>query len=255
MPSTSAAAFAASPRWPSSELRARRRLRRSEPASPAIAPIPCAGGLRDALFAGAFLAVAITTTSVDQARRRMLPLAHRRDRDDDRIAVELRVRLAGSSASGPSAGLNTMDVASVSAATIDWCAASRVRSDSGTPSVSTMRSDTSRPASRRACCTRRTRSRAVPSASSSGVTSMSSTTTPAPTAERGARPVAGDDEPQRVLPACSAMPPATTSSPILRPVARLDRLDHLLRSARRGAARAPPARPAARTWRRTRRRR
>jgi hypothetical protein len=51
-----------------------------------------------ALLAGAFLAVAITSTSVDQTRRRMLPLSRRRggdvanDRDRDRLAVELVAR-------------------------------------------------------------------------------------------------------------------------------------------------------------------
>ena len=44
--------------------------------------------------------------------------------------------------------------------------------------VSAIRSETSRPASRRACWTARTRSRARPSAASSGVTSVSSTTKP-----------------------------------------------------------------------------
>ncbi len=84
--------------------------------------------------------------------------------------------------------------------------------DSEPATVSLIRSETSRSASRRACWTARTRSRARPSAASSGVTAVSSTTKPPP----GSIPIAdaSSSEPATVSrvnsPSCSASPPAVT---------------------------------------------
>ena len=81
--------------------------------------------------------------------------------------------------------------------------------------VSAIRSVTSSPASRRACWTARTRSRARPSSASSGVTTVSSTTNPLP----ASMPVAESpvSEPTTVSstnsPSTSSSPPAVTLTP------------------------------------------
>ena len=108
--------------------------------------------------------------------------------------------------------------------------------------VSAIRSETSRPASRRACWTARTRSRATPSASSSGVSAVSSTTKPPP----GSTPVAESSPPPATVssvysPSCSTRPPAVTvpssatdQSPDFD---ALDRGLHVLAQPRAGGAR------------------
>ena len=94
-------------------------------------------------------------------------------------------------------------------------------------SVSAIRSETSSPASRRACWTARTRSRARPSAASSGVTAVSRTTNPPPRQHaesrcrrRRSRPRSRGCTPPRRAPArrrsrCRRRPPTSrrTSSP------------------------------------------
>ena len=73
----------------------------------------------------------------------------------------------------------TTSTARVSLASIAPCScAAAATAGSSEASVRTMRSPTASPASRRTCCTERTRSRATPSRASSGVTSRSSTTNP-----------------------------------------------------------------------------
>src|SRR6478735_1465942 len=104
------------------------------------------------------------------------------------------------------------EVASVSSAIrASWVRAA-ARVPAGPAIVRLMRSLTCRPASLRACWTARTRSRAVTSASSSGVTAVSRATKP----PRGSMPieVSSSDEPATVSraysPSTSASPPAVT---------------------------------------------
>ena len=108
--------------------------------------------------------------------------------------------------------------------------------------VSAIRSETSRPASRRACWTARTRSRARPSAASSGVTSVSRTTKPPLRQHAGRRTAVGGagDGLEGVLPLLQRQP-AGRDGAVLgdRPVARLRALDRdldVLAQARPGGA-------------------
>ena len=114
--------------------------------------------------------------------------------------------------SAPSAATTSYDVARVSAVIRSRWVVAAATTSGAPPMVSAIRSETSRPASRRACWTARTRSRASPSAASSGVTAVSSTTKP----PLRSTPVelASSVEPATVSrvysPSCSTRPPAVT---------------------------------------------
>ena len=125
-----------------------------------------------------------------------------------------------------------------------WCATVASQTAGEPVTVSEIRSLTSSPASRRACCTARTTSRATPSAASSGVTSVSRTTNPPPGRTAVAREpgrAALDDGVEGVLALdeleahrSSTVPSsATDQSPDLR---ALDRGLHLAAEARPGGA-------------------
>ena len=110
--------------------------------------------------------------------------------------------------------------------------------------VSAIRSVTSSPASRRACWTARTRSRARPSSASSGVTTVSSTTNPPPASMPVAESpdVRADDGLERVLTLDQRQPAGGHADAVLgdhAPVAGLRRLDrglHVLAEPRAGGA-------------------
>ena len=96
---------------------------------------------------------------------------------------------------------------------------------------------TARSASRRACWTSRITSRALPSCSSSGVRSTSSTITPVPPATVVLGPVVVGDHRQRVLAGLAGGAAGHHLFAVERPVAGLHGLDDLLRVRRRGAGR------------------
>ena len=107
---------------------------------------------------------------------------------------------------------------------------------------SRMRSLTSKPAALRVSCTARMTSRARPSASSSGVPVVSSSTKP-PLGSSGERfalgPTGRSRGRGRTPPARARSPPAVTTPSVSRPVPRargLDRLLHLLAESRTGSA-------------------
>ena len=124
------------------------------------------------------------------------------------------------------------------------CASTAAATSSTASTTSGIRSETSRPASRRACCTTRTTSRARPSAASSGRHRGVEHDHALAAGQRRRRRVGVGARPARssYSPSCSATPPATTRPSAERPVARLDRPDHLLHvpaEARPERARAP----------------
>ena len=87
---------------------------------------------------------------------------------------------ARGSPSSPAGPVSSTAVARVSPAISRWCARIACCA-AGLPAMTRLiRSDTARPASRRACCTARTTSRARPSAASGAVTAVSSTMNPPP---------------------------------------------------------------------------
>src|SRR6266851_7384381 len=100
---------------------------------------------------------------------------------DARVSASVMAASATGWASEPTSadGRTSRSTVSVSAATNPACARTAPATVPSAPTVSRIRSETARPASRRACCTIRTTSRAVPSAASSGVTRRSSAISPA----------------------------------------------------------------------------
>ncbi len=104
--------------------------------------------------------------------------------------------------------------------------------------VSPIRSATSRPAVRRACCTARITSRARPSAASSGVTAVSSRMKPPPGSVAVAPAPSSTTVSMVYSPASSLTPPqVTTPSGVHRPVAGLAGLDDGLHVAAQARAR------------------
>ena len=187
--------------------------RRSGPAPwrpPPWSPSPAA------LFAGAFFAADFFVAAMpSRPPRRVIErgtLSAAPRREGARSAVRPTRRTATSGVSVPASSVTTA-TASVSAAiSSSWARAASIQSASAVI-VSSMRSVTARSASRRACWTRRIRSRARPSCSSSGVTSTSSTMTPVPPPIV----VLGRSPSATIVsvnsPGSSQCPPATTRSP------------------------------------------